>query len=246
MSAWWPPLYPALLAIFGGFAFDARSVAGPFNALAFGLTIFFTGHWLRASVRSRLLIVLGCALVTFSTPVAWMASWALSEAVFIPLTVLALLSAYKFLRSGERSSLIWAAVFSTLGLSDALFRRRPGTHYNPVDGPAALHRAPRKAEAHRCVLSDQHRPPSPVGAAQLPCHGNVHRPSGRGRRPSRQGHRPQAQRHGGVEPSCGRPAGTDSTSRAHAGVDRWRRGDGRWSACAGNSGRLVCPAVVER
>ena len=99
---------------FGGFAFDARSVAGPFNALAFGLTIIFTGHWLRASVRSRLLIVLGCALVAFSTPVAWMASWALSEAVFIPLTVLALLSAYKFLRSGERSALIWAAVFSAL------------------------------------------------------------------------------------------------------------------------------------
>ena len=114
LSAWWPPLYPALLAIFGGFAFDARSVAGPFNALAFGLTIIFTGHWLRASVRSRLLIVLGCALVAFSTPVAWMASWALSEAVFIPLTVLALLSAYKFLRSGERSALIWAAVFSAL------------------------------------------------------------------------------------------------------------------------------------
>ena len=114
LSAWWPPLYPALLAIFGGFAFDARSVAGPFNALAFGLTIIFTGYWLRASVRSRLLIVLGCALVAFSTPVTWMASWALSEAVFIPLTVLALLSAYKFLRSGERSALIWAAVFSAL------------------------------------------------------------------------------------------------------------------------------------
>ena len=111
-SALWPPLYPALLAISGGFAFDARSVAGPFNAVAFGLTIFVAGQWMREAVRSRFLIVLGCALIAFSVTVAYWASWAFSEAAFILLAILALLNANKFLKSGERSALIWAAIFS--------------------------------------------------------------------------------------------------------------------------------------
>ena len=113
-SALWPPLYPAMLAISGGFAFDARSVAGPFNAVAFGLTIFVAGQWLRAAVRSRFLIVLGCTLIAFSVTVAWWASWAFSETTFILLTVLALLNVSKFLKSEQRSALMWAAAFSAL------------------------------------------------------------------------------------------------------------------------------------
>ena len=103
-----------MLAISGGFAFDARSVAGPFNAVAFGLTIFVAGQWLREAVRSRFLIVLGCTLIAFSVTVAYWASWAFSEAAFILLTVLALLNAAKFLKSGDRSALILAAAFSAL------------------------------------------------------------------------------------------------------------------------------------
>ena len=113
-SAWWPPLYPALLAIFGGLAVDARAVAGPFNAVAFGLTVFVAGLWLRARVRSRLLVVLGCALTAFSVTVTSVASWGLSEAVFILLSLLALLNVDRSLKSGGRPALIWAAVFSAL------------------------------------------------------------------------------------------------------------------------------------
>ncbi len=114
VSALWPPLYSIMLALSGGFAFDARSVAGPVNAAAFGLTVFVAGLWLREAVRSRLLIVLGCALIAFSVTVTYWASWALSEAVFIPLTVLALLSIHRFLKSGGWPTLILAAVFSAL------------------------------------------------------------------------------------------------------------------------------------
>ena len=121
-STSWPPLYPALLAISGGFAFDARSVAGPFNAVTFGLTIFVAGQWLRAAVRSRFLIVLGCSLIAFSVTVAWWASWAFSETTFILLTVLALLNVSKFLKSEQPSALMWAAAFSAL----ACLVRYPG------------------------------------------------------------------------------------------------------------------------
>ena len=113
-SAWWPPLYPTLLAISGGFALDPRSVAGPFNAVAFGLTVFIAGQWLRARVRAYFLIVLGCALIAFSVALTLTASLAYSEAAFILLTVLALLNADEFLKSGERSALLWAAAFSAL------------------------------------------------------------------------------------------------------------------------------------
>ena len=36
---WWPPLYPTMLAGGGLFGFDPYAVAGPLNAVIFGLTV---------------------------------------------------------------------------------------------------------------------------------------------------------------------------------------------------------------
>ena len=113
-SAQWPPLYSVLLAVFGGFAFDARDVAGPLNAIAFGLTIFVAGQWMRLVVRSRLLVVLGCAAILFSVTVAGRATWAYSETAFILFVTLALFNATRYLNQPNRSSLIWAAAFTAL------------------------------------------------------------------------------------------------------------------------------------
>ena len=109
-----PPLYPALLAGSGGFAFDARDVAGPLNAVIFGMTIFVAGLWLRHRIRSRLLIVVGCAAVLFSAPLVWIASWAMSEALFVLLVTLSLYCFDRFLESEERALLVWAAIFTAL------------------------------------------------------------------------------------------------------------------------------------
>ena len=113
-SAQWPPLYSVLLAICGGFVFDARDVAGPLNAVAFGLTIFFAGQWLRSAVLSQLLVMLGCSAILFSVGVTWIASWAYSESIFILFVILALFHISRSLQSWDRSSLIWAAVFTAL------------------------------------------------------------------------------------------------------------------------------------
>ena len=113
-SAKWPPLYSVLLAAFGGFIFDARNVAGPLNAVAFGLTIFVAGLWLRSVVRSRIIVLLGCAAILFSVTAAWIASWAYSEIVFMLLTTLALFYSSRSLSSPNGSSLIWAATFTAL------------------------------------------------------------------------------------------------------------------------------------
>ncbi len=55
-SVLWPPLYPTLLAVAGGFTFDPRDVAGPLNALIFGLTLFVAGQWLRRRIKSTFLV----------------------------------------------------------------------------------------------------------------------------------------------------------------------------------------------
>ena len=110
----WPPGYPALLALASGLTLDPRSVAGPLNAAAFGLTIFIAGHWLRSRVQSRSLATLGALAVLVSIPVVWIASYAFSEGTFILLTTLALFQGDRYLQSGKTSSLIWSAVFTAL------------------------------------------------------------------------------------------------------------------------------------
>ena len=110
-----PPLYPALLAVTGFLSgFDPHAVAGPLNALLFGLTILVAGHWLRQCCASRWLALWGCLAVTFALPLSYVASLAMSEPAFILFVTLALFHADRFLREGQRAALIWAALFTAL------------------------------------------------------------------------------------------------------------------------------------
>ena len=110
----WPPLYSLLLATASLGAWDPLDVAGPVNAAVFGLTIFVVGRYLRQRLVSRFLVVWACLAVTLSVPLADIASWAMSEPLFILLTTLALVRIDQFLTDGKPSSLVWAAVFSAL------------------------------------------------------------------------------------------------------------------------------------
>ena len=111
---WWPPLYSLLLATASLGTWDPLDVAGPVNAAVFGLTIFVVGRYLRQRLGSRFLVVWACLAVTLSVPLADLASWAMSDPLFILLTTLALVRIDQFLTDGKRSSLVWAAVFSAL------------------------------------------------------------------------------------------------------------------------------------
>ena len=110
----WPPLYPILLAAPGLLGFDPHAVAGPLNALLFGLTIFVAGHWLRQRIASRLLALWGCLAVALALHLTTVASFALSEPAFILFVTLALFYMDRYLRDGKRASLIWAALFIAL------------------------------------------------------------------------------------------------------------------------------------
>ena len=113
-SASWPPLYSLVLAVVGGFAIDARDIAGPFNAIAFGATVFVAGRWMHLHVRSKSLVALGCAAIVFSVTPSYWATWAYTETTFILLVTAALFQIDKFTATEKRSALILAATFTAL------------------------------------------------------------------------------------------------------------------------------------
>ena len=110
----WPPLYPVLLAAGGFFVADPHDVAGPLNAVVFGLTVFVAGRWLRQRIRSRFLFAWGCLALALALPLTHLASWAVSEPPFILFALLALFRAEAHLRDGGRSPLAWAVLFTAL------------------------------------------------------------------------------------------------------------------------------------
>lgn len=110
----WPPLYPIMLAASGFLVFDPRDVAGPLNAVIFGLTIFAAGKWLLLRIQSRFLILWACLAIVLSIPLTRVAAWAFSEVPFILFVTLALARTDNFLTDGKRSDLLWAAAFTAL------------------------------------------------------------------------------------------------------------------------------------
>ena len=110
----WPPGFASLMAVGSLFIFDPKDIVGPLNAVALGLTVFITGLWLRERIESHFLVLWGCLALVFSIPLVWVATYALSESVFILFLMLSLVYADRFLRSGSRSSLILAGLFGCL------------------------------------------------------------------------------------------------------------------------------------
>ena len=110
----WPPLYPMLLAASGFLVFDPWDVAGPLNAVIFGVTVFVAGRWLRRRIRSQFLVVGACLAVMLAIPLTRAASYAMSEMPFILFTTLSLVWIDQFLRVGKRTDLVWAGVFTAL------------------------------------------------------------------------------------------------------------------------------------
>ena len=110
----WPPLYPLLLAVASLDVFDPLAVAGPVNAVIFGLTIFVVAQYLRRRLESRFLVVWAGLSLALAAPLTRLASWALTEPLFILLATLALIRTDDYLTANKTSSLAWAAVCAAL------------------------------------------------------------------------------------------------------------------------------------
>ena len=112
--AFFPPLFPTLLASASLDIFEPRDIASLVNATAFGLTVFVAGLWLRDRIKSRFLIIWGCLAVAFSIPLTSAASMAWSEPVFVLFSTLALIRIDRFLNTNKSSQLVWAALYTAL------------------------------------------------------------------------------------------------------------------------------------
>jgi len=108
------PLYPALLAIVSFPPFDPRAVAGPLSAGIFGLVVVVFGQYLRRRLASPFLVLWGVLAALLSPALFQTASQVLSEALFILLTLLALVSTDSYLRERQDAALRQAALFSAL------------------------------------------------------------------------------------------------------------------------------------
>ena len=112
--AFFPPLFPIILASASLFIFEPRDIAGLVNATAFGLTVFVAGQWLRSRINSQFLVIWGCLAVAFSIPLTSATSMAWSEPVFILFSTLALIRTDRFLNTNQQSQLVWAALYTAL------------------------------------------------------------------------------------------------------------------------------------
>ena len=109
------PIYPTLLALSGLVSgFDPRDIAGPLNALLFGLTVFVAARWLMEIITSRWLALWGGLAAALSLPLTAMASHAMTEPAFILFVTLALYCMDRYLRGNRRAALIWAGLFTSL------------------------------------------------------------------------------------------------------------------------------------
>ena len=162
-----PPMYPALLAGGGGlFGIDPYAVAGPLNAVIFGLTVLVAGWWLRRRLHSRFLWLWGCFSIALALPLADMASHALSESAFILFVTLSLTQIDAHLDGGGRASLMRAAAFSAA----ACLTRYMGASMILAVVPAAACSASCAAgedEAHRRLYAACRGAGGSVDAAEL-------------------------------------------------------------------------------
>ena len=109
-----PPLFPMLLAAAGFFVVDPHAVAGPLNAACLGLTVVALGWWLRWCGAARPFVALGCLAAALAIPLANISALAMSEPLFILLTLLALMLTAAHLSGGGRAAFAWAALFAAL------------------------------------------------------------------------------------------------------------------------------------
>ena len=107
------PLYPLILAATSYFHDDMIAATGVLNAIAFGLSVCVALAWLRRMQVSAPLVAWAALALAFS-PLAGVAAYVWSEAVFVLFLLAALFSLDRFLVVGTRRMLFVAAGFAAL------------------------------------------------------------------------------------------------------------------------------------
>lgn len=117
------PFLPMLLAFIDTLGIDPRESVRWVNAAAFGLAILVSGLWLLRNLSSRTLALAATLVVLASLPLNDLAAQAMTEPLFVLLSILALIQLGLFLTGEARwKPVLLAGVFTAL----ATLTRYPG------------------------------------------------------------------------------------------------------------------------
>jgi hypothetical protein len=108
----WPPLFPAILALFQQLGLSPLGAARIFNALLWGVTTLLVATWISSVARSATLAMLAALWVALSPTLLYYASMLWSEPLFVALLVGALFSLTRCLAAPRWTNLILAAVLA--------------------------------------------------------------------------------------------------------------------------------------
>ena len=118
----WPPFFPSILAAIDSVGIDPLDGARFFNALIFGLIIFFSSLWLLKTYKFNPLSLFGLLVIFLSVPVFWVSQYIWSEPLFILLVLVSLYMIVRFLENNDKMILVLAAIFTAI----ACITRYPG------------------------------------------------------------------------------------------------------------------------
>jgi 4-amino-4-deoxy-L-arabinose transferase-like glycosyltransferase len=110
-----PPLYSFTLALLEILGWDAINGARYLNAFLFGFSIFLFGYLIKRATNSLIFVMFGSILFTFSAIFAELYSLAMSEALFLTLTLLSFIFLNEYIFRKKWFLLVIASVI--LGLA---------------------------------------------------------------------------------------------------------------------------------
>jgi 4-amino-4-deoxy-L-arabinose transferase-like glycosyltransferase len=111
----WPPLYPIVLAWFSRLGMDPTLASRFVGAIGYGSTVFLGGLVAGKATASRSAAAMTSALLLLSAPLLQVSTWAMSEHLFLPLTLSSFLLLGLSIKSSSRSVLFAAGIFAGAG-----------------------------------------------------------------------------------------------------------------------------------
>ena len=111
-----PPFYSIFLAAFGWFGVPVFNMAGVLNAILLGGNIFLTGWIVQRLSGSAVASILTSAFTLLCFDLFAIHTWAMSEPLYLALTLLSLLSSLHYQKNGKRIFLVLAGLAAGLGV----------------------------------------------------------------------------------------------------------------------------------
>ena len=149
----WPPLLPVVMAFFRLFGVGPYDAGRIVNIISIGLIVLVVGHLLHHHVRYRPIVIGALVTIIVSYPLARVSSYAMTETLFILITLLALVQMESFLNGrgggGHKSVFLLCNWFISFGSVAPLARAHGDIHWSTYDSDEPKISGARQIEERR-------------------------------------------------------------------------------------------------